>query len=121
MVKLKPVYCYVIIIIVTFSVFYNSLYNGFVFDDEFMIEKNVSLKDLNSIPKFFTANEGFHKIFGNYYRPIVSTSFAIDYAFWELNPFGYHIHIIACFLLFKILSMLFSEYKYKNLFALLAH
>ncbi|MEO8209496.1 MAG: hypothetical protein ABI840_02960, partial [bacterium] len=122
---MKSLYCYLIIIVVTFLVFYNSLFNGFVFDDEFMIEKNVSIKYLRNIPKFFTADEGFHKIVGDYYRPVVSTTYAIDYAFWKLSPFGYHltniiIHIIACLLLFKIFSLLFSKYKYKNLFSLLS-
>ncbi|MEO8210933.1 MAG: tetratricopeptide repeat protein [bacterium] len=121
----KPFYCYIIIIIVTYSVFYNSLSNEFVFDDESVIVNNASIRDLSNIPKFFTADEGFHKVIGRYYRPIVSTTYTIDYALYGLNPYGYHltnviIHIIACLLLFKILSTLFWRYKYRNLFSLLS-
>lgn len=121
--KLKPFYCYLIIIVFTFLLFYNSLKNEFVFDDESVIVNNSSITNLDNIPKYFTADEGFHKVIGRYYRPVVSASYAIDYYFWGLNPYGFHltntiIHIISCLLLFKILSLLFWRYKYRNLFSL---
>ncbi len=122
---LKSFYCFLIIIVVTFAVYYNSLSNEFVFDDESVIQNNASIQDLSNIPKFFTADEGFHKVIGRYYRPIVSSTYAIDYAIWGLNPYGFHltniiIHIISCLLLFKILLTLFWRYKYRSLFALLS-
>ncbi|MDQ3020541.1 MAG: tetratricopeptide repeat protein [Bacteroidota bacterium] len=122
---IKSFYCYIIIIIVTFSIFYNSLSNEFVFDDESVIVNNASIRYLTNIQKFFTADEGFHKVIGRYYRPIVSATYTVDYAVYGLNPYGYHltnviIHIIACLLLFKILSTLFWRYKYRNLFSLLS-
>ncbi len=123
--KLKSIYCYLIIIAITFFIFSNTLHNEFVFDDESVIVNNVSIRELSSIPRFFTADEGFHKVIGRYYRPFVSASYTLDYYFWGLDPYGYHltnliIHIIACLLLFKILSVLFWKYKYRNLFALLS-
>ncbi len=122
--KLNPVYCYIIIIALTFLVFYNSLQNEFVFDDESVILNNNSIQSLSNIPKFFTADEGFHKVIGRYYRPVVSSSYAIDYWIWGLNAFGFHltnviIHIICCLLLFKIFSVLFWRYKYRYLLSLL--
>jgi len=121
--KLKSIYCYLIIILVTYLVFYNSLSNDFVFDDESVIVNNQSIQTLDNIPKFFTADEGFHKVIGRYYRPVVSASYAIDYSIWGLNSFGFHltniiIHIISCLLLFKIFTVLFWRYKYRNLFSL---
>lgn len=123
--NIKPIYCYLIIIIVTYSIFYNSLSNEFVFDDDSVILGNKSITDLNNIPKFFTAEDGFHKVIGRYYRPITSTTYALDYNLWGLKPYGFHltnviIHIICCLLLFKILTLLFWRYKYRNLFALLS-
>ena len=105
--------------------YYNSLSNEFVFDDESVIVNNQSITSTSNIPKFFTAEEGFHKVIGKYYRPIVSATYAIDYSIWGLNPYGFHltnviIHIISCLLLFKILSILFWRYKYRNLFSLLS-
>lgn len=120
---MKSVYSYLAIILITFLVYYNSLSNEFVFDDESVIQNNQSITSTDNIPKFFTAEDGFHKVIGRYYRPIVSSSYAIDYSIWGLNPYGFHltniiIHILSCLLLYKILSMLFWRYKYRNLFAL---
>jgi tetratricopeptide (TPR) repeat protein len=122
---IKPIYCYLIIIAVTYIVFQNSLSNEFVFDDESVIVGNASIQSLDNIPKFFTADEGFHKVIGRYYRPVVSATYAIDFAIWGLDPYGFHltnvmIHIIACLLLFKIFTVLFWRYKYRNLFSLLS-
>ena len=121
--RLQPLYCYLIIIIVTYAVFYNSLRNEFVFDDESVIVNNPSITNLDNTKKFFTAEDGFHKVIGRYYRPVVSASYAVDYSIWGLDPYGFHltniiIHTISCLLLFKILSLLFWRYKYRNLFAL---
>ncbi|MBK7157702.1 MAG: hypothetical protein IPH77_03885 [Ignavibacteria bacterium] len=120
---MKSVYSYLAIILITFLVYYNSLSNEFVFDDESVIQNNQSITSTDNIPKFFTAEDGFHKVIGRYYRPIVSSSYAIDFSIWGLNPYGFHltniiIHILSCLLLYKILSMLFWRYKYRNLFAL---
>lgn len=120
----KNIYNYLILIACVFAVYYNSLGNSFVFDDESVILGDQSLTTLSSIPKYFTGGEGFHKVIGKYYRPVVSTSYNIDYALWELNPFGFHltnllIHLIATLILFRVLQVLFYKYKYCNLAALL--
>jgi protein O-mannosyl-transferase len=117
MYNIKPKYCYIIIAIFTFALFYNTLENDFVFDDESVVQNNTALQNLSNIPKYFTAQEGFHKVIGKYYRPIVSTTYTIDYALWGLTPKGFHftnllIHLIACLLLFTILKELFKNYKY---------
>jgi len=123
--RLNPLYCYLIITVVTIIVFYNSLSNEFVFDDESVIVNNQSIKTLDNLSRFFTAEDGFHKVIGRYYRPIVSASYALDFSIWGLNPYGFHltnliIHIISCILLFKILTLLFLRYKHRNLFSLFA-
>lgn len=121
--KIKPVYCYLIIIAVTYFVFNNSLQNEFVFDDESVVVNNPSIQNTDNIFKYFTGDEGFHKVIGKYYRPIVSASYVLDYSMWGLDPYGFHmtniiVHIVSCLLLFRILSLLFSRYKYRNLFSL---
>ncbi|MFA7359950.1 MAG: tetratricopeptide repeat protein [Candidatus Kapaibacterium sp.] len=115
---------YLIVALVAFFVYYNSLNNDFVFDDESVVQNNQSITVLSNIPKFFTAEEGFHKVIGRYYRPVVSTLYTIDYAIWGLNPFGFHltnviIHAIASLLLLMILLKLFGEYKLGILSALI--
>lgn len=115
--KLTPKNCYIFIIIAGFILFFNTLSNQFVFDDESVVQNNLSIQSLSSIPKYFTADDGFHKVIGRYYRPIVSSTYAIDYAIWKLDPWGFHltnviIHIIACLLLFALLKEIFRGKKY---------
>lgn len=123
--KLKPVHCYFIVALFSFLVFYNTLGNDFVFDDESVIQNYPAIRDLSSIPKFFSAEEGFHKVIGNYYRPVVYTTYTIDYSLWGLNPYGFHltnniINLIASLFLLAILIRLFIKYKYGLLASLLA-
>jgi protein O-mannosyl-transferase len=123
--KLKPTHCYFILAVFSFLVFYNTLQNDFVFDDESVVQNYMAIRDLSNIPKFFTAQEGFHKVIGRYYRPVVSTTYTIDYAFWGLNPYGFHltniiINSIATLFLFAILSRLFKKYKYGLLASLIS-
>ena len=121
--ELKPKYCYLIIAVISFLVFLNTLGNDFVFDDESVVQNYAAIRDFSSIPKYFTAEEGFHKVIGNYYRPVVYATYTLDYFFWTMNPTGYHltnslINIIASMFLFAILARLFSKNKY-GLFAAL--
>lgn len=116
---------YVIIALFSFAIYANSLKNDFVFDDESVVQNNLSIQSLSNIPKYFTAEEGFHKVIGRYYRPVVSTTYAIDFYFWGLNPIGFHltnilINMISCLVLFSVLNKLFKNYKSGNLAALLA-
>jgi tetratricopeptide (TPR) repeat protein len=112
----NTVLLYFLLTVITFLLFYNTLPNEFVFDDESVIVNNSALTDLSNIPEYFTGSEGFHKVIGKYYRPVVSTSYTIDYALWGLKPGGFHftnilIHITASLILFNILLHLFGNYK----------
>ena len=98
-------------------IYANTLKNDFVFDDESVVQSNTSITSLSNIPKFFTAEEGFHKVIGRYFRPVVSTTYTIDYALWGLNPVGFHltnilINLVCCLLLFALLKNLFGKYNY---------
>ncbi len=115
--KIKPLYLFIILGIVSFGIYANSLQNEFVFDDESVVVNNTSIQSLSNIPKYFTADEGFHKVIGRYYRPVVSTTYAIDYAIWGLKPFGFHltnilIHLISSLLLFALLKFMFKNFKF---------
>lgn len=118
---------YIILAIVTFAVYANSLSNEFVFDDESVVQGDPTITSLSNIPKFFTGELGFHKVIGAYFRPVVSTSYAIDYSIWKLDPFGFHltnilIHIINVLLFFSLLLLMFekSQSAYKNYIILIA-
>lgn len=123
--KLKSVHCYIIISVLSFLVFFNTLSNDFVFDDESVVQNYPAIRDLGNIPKYFTAEEGFHKVIGNYYRPVVYTTYTFDYFLWGLNPYGFHLtnnllNLIASLFLFAVLYRLFSKFKYGLIAALLS-
>ena len=108
---------YLIIALFSFAIYANSLKNDFVFDDESVVQTNLSIQSFSNIPNYFTAEEGFHKVIGRYYRPVVSTTYALDYAIWGLNPLGFHltniiINLICSLILFAILLILFGNYKF---------
>jgi len=110
--SLYPLF-YIITGIAAFIVFANSLGNDFVFDDESVVLGDPTITTLSSIPNYFTGAQGFHKVIGRYYRPVISSSYAIDYSIWKYNAFGFHftnvlIHIINSLLFLKLLLLIFN-------------
>ncbi|MEO8514493.1 MAG: tetratricopeptide repeat protein [Ignavibacteria bacterium] len=112
--KISKKALYIILAVVSFAVYANALSNEFVFDDESVVQGDPTITSLSNIPKFFTGELGFHKVIGAYFRPVVSTSYAIDYSLWQLNPVGFHltnilIHIINVLLFFTLLMLMFEK------------
>jgi len=119
--KDKTLAYYIILAVISFAVYANSLSNDFVFDDESVVLGDPTITSLSNIPKYFTGEQGFHKVIGRYYRPVVSASYAVDCAIWGLKPFGFHltnvlIHVINCLLLYTLLTLMFekSQSKFKD-------
>ena len=113
----------VIIALIAISVYANSLVNDFVYDDEFVVQKDQSITSLSNVPKFFTEHLGF--AIGRYYRPVVSATYALNYALSGATPLGFHItnvlfHVVNSALVYLLLLMMFSDDKneYKKYFAL---
>lgn len=72
-------------------VFSNTLATGFVYDDISLILELPLLRDIRNIPRLFTSD--IWRELGRqtpYYRPLAYTTYALDYAVWKNNPFGYH-------------------------------
>jgi Flp pilus assembly protein TadD len=82
-----------ILVIVTFLVWGISLRNGFVWDDRILIQKNEANISRISFSTAFlsdfwsTDTEAGRS---NYYRPLVTLSYMVDYALFGLQPIGYH-------------------------------
>lgn len=126
-VQINKIVLYIILAVISFAVYANSLQNEFVFDDESVVEGDPTITELSNIPKFFTGEMGFHKVIGAYYRPVVSASYTIDHAIWGLQPFGFHLtnvlmHIINVLLFFALLRLMFekSQSPYKDYIILIA-
>lgn len=106
-----PILVLVIVCLSQF-VYLNSLSNQFVYDDEFTIVTNYFIKTWSNLSSFF--NKDYFKFSGELsYRPVVTLSYFIDYTFWKLNPFGFHLtnlllHTLNSVLLFFLLTRIFN-------------
>jgi protein O-mannosyl-transferase len=78
----------------------NHFQNSFHFDDSHAIVDNPYLRDLHNIPRFFTDGRTSSVLPANrVYRPIVSTSLAIDYWMGHgFQPLWFHISTFFWFL-----------------------
>ena len=100
-----------LLVIITLAVYFSSLFNHFVWDDEQFIYRNQYVASFDVSHIFSTNTIAGAGETSNYYRPITTLSFAWDYLFWGLNPIGYHLtntllHIGAGILLYIILKNL---------------
>lgn len=99
-----------LIVIVSFAVYGNTLKNGFVYDDEFTIVNNTLIKSLYNLPKLF--QKDYFTLSGEgTYRPVVTLTYLLDYALYGLQPWGYHLtnvllHVINGVLLYIFLSLI---------------
>ncbi len=77
-----------VILLVTFLCFLPTLQNGWVnWDDPaYILENSLIKSDAIQWREIFAKDQ----ILG-IYHPITLLSYAIDYQFWELDPFGYHL------------------------------
>jgi len=112
----------ILIAVAGIIVYANTLGNEFVWDDEYLIEKNLYLKHPIHLSQIFAENlfAGAQKEF-NCYRPLQCITYIFDYRFSKLNPRGYHItnillHILTALSLYCLTNLLFSN-KLLSLFS----
>lgn len=105
------------IIAVGLVVYFNGLFNGFTWDDINQIVNNHEIRSLKNIPRFFLGGTfyagGAEELGGLFYRPLQSTSYAIIYTLFGLNPFFFHLyqvllHIGNALLVFLFLTSFLS-------------
>ncbi len=88
--------------------FYSNTYNNeFVFDDHDIIVNNKAIRDITDLKTVLTTNYWHDQANAGLYRPFIFMLYAVDYAFWGINPIGYHItnmlfHLLACVFLFAV-------------------
>lgn len=93
-------------IIITYS---NHWQNAFHFDDSHAVQNNVYIQNIDNIPLFFKDASTFSSKPSNAsYRPIVSTTLALDYYLGKgLNPVYFHLSTFILFLLQGVLMFFF--------------
>ncbi|MEO8275446.1 MAG: tetratricopeptide repeat protein [Thermoanaerobaculia bacterium] len=75
-------------------VYWNSLGNGFVWDDRFLIVDNPRVQSLSHLPELLTHDYVFvaeTDLAYGYFRPVSSLSLALDYSLWGARPWGFHL------------------------------
>lgn len=104
-----------ILVVVTFAVFFNALSSGFVYDDELLI---LGQKEYLSDPKnvlYSTVSMVFQdKTVTALYRPGLMITYFFDYAAWQGKAFGFHLtnvllHLICVVLTFYLIMMIFRD------------
>lgn len=100
-------------------IFSNSLFNGFVGDDGFLIEQNTFFETWSNVRFLFspvyTIDPDAAFNLDNFnsgsvaYRPVLSLTYFLDHALWGKTPFGYHLqnviwHALNVCLLFLVFS-----------------
>lgn len=132
---LKNKLIYSFFLVLTFLFYGNSLKNKYSLDDDYITVTNLPVKGQPYSPNNNLIKDGFksiHKIWlSRYahdaeasfdYRPVVTSTFAIEYAIFGQNPFISHLinillyFIVVC-LLFDVLLILFENQKEQLLLA----
>lgn len=80
-------------LIILFAAYANHFDNSFHFDDSHVIQNNLYIHSLSNVPLFFTDARTFSSLPSNAtYRPLLTLSYAIDYAIGGgLEPRQFHI------------------------------
>lgn len=106
-----------VITVITLLIYMNSLNNDFVWDDVDLIVKNEAIRklDLHALWSFFSDDKVTHAP-GEIYRPLYILSYALNYKFFGIDPFGYHltnliIHTINSVLVFFVVSLMLNTFE----------
>ncbi|MCB0822434.1 MAG: hypothetical protein KDC09_07035 [Bacteroidales bacterium] len=110
---------YYVIVLFIFIIYGNTTQNKYALDDHLVVINNpVILKGISGIPEIFKTR--YSETEGNLsygYRPIVKSSFAIEYSLWKFNPALSHLvnvllYIFLCLLLYKVLQRILQNYHF---------
>ena len=106
--------CAVLLVLTAYANFFR---NDFHFDDSHVIVENASIHSLQHWTRFFTDAHTFSSLPTNAtYRPLVTLSFALDYAVHQsLDPVPFHVTqllllLIVGALLAVVISLLFGRH-----------
>jgi tetratricopeptide (TPR) repeat protein len=111
-------YIFIFFFLLASAIYYHALRGDFIADDKFLVVENEFIKDWRKVPLLFSTDLFKFSMFDEryqYYRPLVTLSYALEYHIWKLNPFGYHltnvfIHALVAFLGFALIYRIFSNF-----------
>ena len=91
-----------LISVVTVLCYFPAIKNGYIWDDDLYVTKNLTLLDLQGLKRIWSELDATPQ-----YYPVTFTTFWLEYQIWELQPVGYHvvnilIHILNAILIGRI-------------------
>lgn len=107
-----------LIVLLGLIVYANSLFNGFVWDDQPQLLENPLIRSVRNIPQIFSGSSFYsavsQKAYGYYYKPLMTIFFTLIYSVFGANPFFFHLiqivfHIINSILVFFLLKRWFNK------------
>ncbi|WP_426670392.1 tetratricopeptide repeat protein [Mucilaginibacter sp. McL0603] len=110
--KKRPLLIYTILLfLAVIATYINHFHNGFHFDDSHSVVDNPYIRDIKNIPLFFKDGTTSSVLPQNQsYRPVVSTSLAIDYKLGNgYDLFAFHITTFILFLVQGLLMLIFFK------------
>lgn len=104
----------IVLLLITIAVYFNTFWNGFSFDDNFIENNAIKGKGFSAIKEIFTSHYWQEKenTFG--YRPLARIVYYIEFQITDTNPGISHLinvllYALTILLLFKILQKLFPN------------
>lgn len=119
----------VLICFVALLAFGNALSNEFVWDDYLNIVHNRMITSRENLPRLFDRSYLTHPDqlmdvgsadYGSgelSYRPVVTLTYFVDHALWQLEPLGYHLtslalHVLAAVVVYLLLQLFFASTRW---------
>jgi len=116
----------IIILLISFAVYSNTLYNNFVFDDIPNVLENHWIKDIRNVKEIFSTHlAGFNNGYStSYYRPVIQLIYMFNYHIFGIAPWGFHfinilLHAAVSVVVFLIASRIFyAQQRIRSLFSI---
>jgi hypothetical protein len=107
-----------VIVVMGFAAYFDSLKNQFLGDDVGQIINNPPIHSIAHIKLFFEGGtfyigKGFVPLYGFYFRPLMTTVFSLIYTLFGSHPFYFHVVQLLICIGSAILLYLFFRFSFK--------
>ncbi len=114
----------VLIMLISALAYLNTVPNGFVWDDRYLIEQNPYLRSLDHVPSYFVSSRTQGSYDMKVYRPLRQAMFNVEYQLFGAKPAGYHVmnvilHSLNALALFLLLRRLLPDSRLSFLLVVL--
>jgi len=114
-----------LISVLVLLIYSQTFYFPFILDDELFVLKNYIIRSWKLFPNIFTTDLSISALKdANFYRPVQTITYLLDFQFWRLNVFGYHLtnsilFVVNSILVYFLIYLIGKDYWLAALSALL--